>query len=195
MIREHYENGEESGVTLSCMRNCAVLEGKNWQAQLSVYHENILFIDEGNLFVTTKESASAIQKTDNYYVIVTREGIETLPFSVSEIYGIRDSGKYGFLKQTYNEMYQLYPVVRQTETVRPEWILTEDSNSGFQFFEKISSRNGLQCISANGKSNIFRFLLSHKEGKGLIIADGAAFGSQQKTLPHHVPWTRSFPTG
>ncbi len=29
MIREHYENGEESGVTLSCMRNCAVLEGRN----------------------------------------------------------------------------------------------------------------------------------------------------------------------
>lgn len=31
-----------------------------------------------------------------------------LPYSVTEIYGIRNSGKYGMLKQVYNEMYQIY---------------------------------------------------------------------------------------
>ncbi len=40
----------------------------------------------------SKEFADAIQKTDKYYVTVTREGISTLPYSVEEIYGIRNSG-------------------------------------------------------------------------------------------------------
>lgn len=41
-------------------------------------------------------------------MIVTREGISSLPYIVEEIYGIRNSGKYGTLKRTYNEFYQLY---------------------------------------------------------------------------------------
>ena len=56
------------------------------------------------------EFAACIQKTDNYYVIATREGIPSLPYSVNEIYGIRNSGKYGELKQTYQEFYHLYNV-------------------------------------------------------------------------------------
>ena len=94
MIREYYENGEESGIHLSCDKTCAVLEGKDWKSRLSDMHDSILFIDEGNRFVASKEFASEIQRTDNYYVIVTRESLETLPYSVNGIYGIRDSGNY-----------------------------------------------------------------------------------------------------
>ena len=47
-------------------------------------------------------------KIDNYYVIVTRESLPTLPYSVEEIYGIRTSGRYGTLKQSYHEFYRIY---------------------------------------------------------------------------------------
>ena len=63
------------------------------------------FIDEGNEFVKTKDFARVIQQTDNYYVIVTREGLPALPYSVEEVYGIRTSGKYGALKQSYHSFY------------------------------------------------------------------------------------------
>ena len=43
-------------------------------------------------------------------MIATREGIPSLPYSVNEIYGIRNSGKYEELKQTYQEFYHLYNV-------------------------------------------------------------------------------------
>lgn len=108
MIREYYENGASSGVDLSSDKACAVLEGRNWKIQLTAVSDSFVFIDEGNTFVSSKEFAAAIQKTDNYYVIVTREGLGTLPYSVTEIYGIRNSGKYGSLKKTYNELYQIY---------------------------------------------------------------------------------------
>lgn len=108
MVAEFYENGRDSGINLKCDKLCAVLQGKDWKLQLDNLHESIIFIDEGNAFVSTKEFASAIQKTNNYYVIVTREALPMLPYSVTEIYGIRNSGKYGDLKQTYNAMYRIY---------------------------------------------------------------------------------------
>lgn len=46
--------------------------GSLWKAQLSEISDGIVFIDEGNEFIKTEEFAGTIQKTDNYYVIVTR---------------------------------------------------------------------------------------------------------------------------
>ena len=59
-------------------------------------------------FVTSEVFAKDVADSNNYYVIVTREGLPNLPFSVNEIYGIRNSGKYGGLKQIYNEFYHIY---------------------------------------------------------------------------------------
>ncbi len=108
MIREYSENGSDSAVELSCDKACSVLDGRTWAGQLSMMQDCIVFIDEGNEFVMSDEFSAAIQDTDNYYVIVTREGIPSLPYSVEEIYGIRNSGKYGTLRRTYNEFYHLY---------------------------------------------------------------------------------------
>lgn len=74
MIREHFENGEASAVELSCDKECTVLEGRTWAGQLAMMKDSIVFIDEGNEFVMSDDFAMAIQETDNYYVIVTREG-------------------------------------------------------------------------------------------------------------------------
>lgn len=108
MVREHFENGNASGIDLQCDKECAVLEGRTWAGQLSMMQDYIIFIDEGNDFVLSDAFAAAIQKTDNYYVIVTRDAMPSLPYSVDEIYGIRNSGKYGTLKRTYNEFYHKY---------------------------------------------------------------------------------------
>ena len=90
-------------------------------------NEEIIFIDEGNSFVYTTEFAKAVQKSDNYYVIVTREGLANLPYSVEEIYGIRESGKYAALKQTYNELYHIYGLTDFHEKIKPTKVVVEDS--------------------------------------------------------------------
>ena len=177
MIREHYENGDASGVELQCSKECTVLEGRTWPGQLSMMQDSIVFIDEGNEFVKTKDFAGAIQQTDNYYVIVTREGLPALPYSVEEVYGIRTSGKYGALKQSYHSFYRIYPD-STTENIKPEKILTEDSNSGYQFFDAVCAEHQMQCDTANGKSNVFSYLKAHRNEKILVIADGAAFGPE-----------------
>lgn len=108
MIQEYVNNPTGSPVDLTCDKKCYVLEGALWKGQLAEITDSIVFIDEGNDFIKTEEFAREIQKTDNYYVIVTRESLPALPYSVEEIYGIRTSGKYGTLKQSYHELYRIY---------------------------------------------------------------------------------------
>ena len=177
MIRTHMNDGESGPVTLNCDKSCYVVEGNLWKGQLDNIQDSIVFIDEGNEFVNTKDFARAIQQTDNYYVIVTREGLPALPYSVEEVYGIRTSGKYGTLKRSYHSFYRIYPD-STTEKIKPEKILTEDSNSGYQFFDAVCTEHQMQCDTANGKSNVFSYLKVHKDEKILVIADGAAFGPE-----------------
>ena len=177
MIRTHMNDGESGPVTLNCDKGCYVVEGNLWKGQLDNIQDSIVFIDEGNEFVKTKDFARAIQQTDNYYVIVTREGLPALPYSVEEVYGIRTSGKYGTLKRSYHSFYRIYPD-STTEKIKPEKILTEDSNSGDQFFDAVCTEHQMQCDTANGKSNVFSYLKVHKDEKILVIADGAAFGPE-----------------
>lgn len=178
MVREFVNNPSGTPIDLVCDKKCFVLDGALWKEQLSGIVDSIVFIDEGNEFIKTTEFADEIQKTDNYYVIVTRESLPALPYSVEEIYGIRTSGKYGTLKQSYHEFYRLYGVETYEKNVNPEVIVTEDSNSGYQFFAQVCRENKLSCESMNGKSNVFHYLNKHKDEKILVIADGAAFGSE-----------------
>ena len=178
MIREFVNNPSGTPVELVCDKKCFVLEGALWKEQLSGITDSIVFIDEGNEFIKPTEFADEIQKTDNYYVIVTRESLPSLPYSVEEIYGIKTSGKYGTLKQSYHEFYQLYGANTYERNINPEIVVTEDSNSGYQFFDNVCRENKLGCESMNGKSNVFHYLNKHKDEKILVIADGAAFGSE-----------------
>lgn len=197
MIRDFVNNPSGTPVELVCDKKCYVLEGALWKMQLAGIADSIVFIDEGNEFIKTVEFSEEIQKTDNYYVIVTREALPALPYSVEEIYGIRTSGKYGTLKQSYHEFYRLYGAKTYEKAVTPEVILTEDSNSGYQFFSEVCNENGLSCESMNGKSNVFHYLNLHRNEKILVIADGAAFGpemdrvlqliSRQKNVALYLP--------
>lgn len=178
MIQEHIDNPSGSPVELVCDKQCYVLSGALWKEQLAGIQDGIVFIDEGNEFVKSDDFARQIQKTDNYYVIVSREGLSSLPYSVEEIYGIRTSGKYGTLKKSYHEFYRIYGSDMPGIKVEPEMIITEDSNSGYQFFNAVCCECGLECSTAGGKSNFFHFLNVDSNKKILAIADGAAFGSE-----------------
>lgn len=178
MIREYAENGANSGISLSCSRPCVTLEGTNWQSILPNYKNSIVFIDEGNTFVTTKEFARQIQNTSNYYVIVTRDALPMLPYSVQEIYGIRSSNKYVSLKKVHNEFYHMYNFSHNKKT-KPSVVLTEDSSSGYQFWQSVCKDKNLSCLSCAGKSNITTKILTQNiQNNLLIIADGAAFGPE-----------------
>lgn len=178
MIRENINNRENDSIELTCDKQCFVVEGVTWKGQLSVIEDSIVFIDEGNSFVYTNEFSEAIQQTDNYYVIVSREGLPNLPYSVTEIYGIRTSGKYGGLRQHYNEFYRIYSDPLPEQEIHPDHVITEDSKAGHQFFQKVCEDNGIKCAAAGGKSRILQAAKRTLGNEILLIADGAAFGPE-----------------
>lgn len=108
MIRDYYESGPDSGIELNCDKQCRVLGGREWRTLLAAMKDAIVFIDEDNDFLPGDDFARTIRETDNYYVIMTREGLPNLPYSVDEIYGIRKSGKYAGLSQVYHEFFHIY---------------------------------------------------------------------------------------
>ena len=152
MIQEYNLNGTDTGITLSCDRPCRIIAGQSWQEQLKNIENSIVFIDEGNRFVSSYDFARAIQGSSNYYVIVTREALVGLPYSVTEIYGIRSSGKFQSLEPVYHHMYRIYGDQLQESENRIDRLIAEDSNSGYEFFSGIIDESEIKCISAGGAS-------------------------------------------
>ena len=181
MVDTYARLGSDSGVDISCDKRCLTLNNSNWEAVLDSVKDSIIFIDEENTVVKTDAFAKKIRSTDNYYVIITRENLPNLPYSVEEIYGIHRSGKYADMKQTYNSFYRLYTSDDMTSEEPAELIVVEDSNSGYEFFKAVTNEKS-ECISAGGKTNIRRSITDN-EGKNILaIADGAAFGSEMNEI-------------
>ena len=178
-----YENyGRKSGITIVCDKTCRVLSGALWEAQLKDIQDAIVFVDEGSTFVSSLDFARAIQKTDNYYVLVTREDLSTLPYSVNAILELKKTTSR--FKRTYNKAYPIYDSLSASdvELGSVEKLLTEDANSGYQLFTKVGEKYGIVCIPAAGKNNIKQKIFPMKSEKVLIIADGAAFGPQMNDI-------------
>lgn len=177
LVSEYEQNGVSSGIALKCEADCTVLTTVDWEARLSRLGKHIVFIDETASFLSSQRFAEMVRGSDNYFVIVTRDDLQQLPYSVDEIYGLRNvssSSKYKSFKKVYNEMYKLYNM-DLSDYVRPKVVVTEDSNSWFECFGMIY---GDRCKSAGGKSKIYDFIRTDESVDILAIVDGAAFGSE-----------------
>ena len=181
MIRQYTNLGPSSGIDLSCKVPCRILEGTDWKLILSGISGCILFIDEENSFINTEEFAAAVRGSDNYFVLITRENLYNLPYSVEEIYGLSSSGKYQNTRKIYQQMYHIYSNIHEIP-VRPDKFIVEDSNSGYEFFKSVGEELGIKCESAGGKSNIFSCLTEVEKETVCVVADGAAIGAEMSAL-------------
>ena len=184
-ISYYEELGEKSGVHIDSPRPCRVLTGKKWAAELEEITASFIFIDEGNAFITTGDFARAIMGTDNYYIIVTRENLYQLPYSVSSILELKKSTSR--FKHTYNRTYPLYDHISEVNKKLSAYdaFLTEDSNSGNDFFSHIAERFHMECISAGGKSRILDRMRAMEDKKQIVVCDGAAFGAEMADVHHY----------
>ena len=177
LLQEHEANGISSGITLLCDVRCTVLTPIDWEIRLTSASQSIIFIDETADFLNSKRFAELVKGSDNYFVIVSRDGLSQLPYSIDEIYGLgnaSESQKYKTYHKVYNEMYKLYHLSLEKGNA-PQVVITEDSNSGYEFFNILY---GEICESAQGKSNVYDLIRKEKDKPILAIVDGAAFGCE-----------------
>lgn len=181
MLRQAENLGESSGVDVLSNVPCRILEGVSWKLILQNTVGTIFFIDEENAFINTEEFAAEVRGSDNYFVLITRENLYNLPYSVEEIYGLYASGRYQNTKKIYQQMYRIYSDIQELP-IKPELFIVEDSNSGYEFFKAVSDERNLECESAGGKSNIFSKIKNVKNREVCVIADGAAIGPEMNGL-------------
>lgn len=163
-LKSHYKNHTSDKKYLTAIREL-----------LSKYDNRVYFCDETFRYLPTSEFATFCKFTDSFFVICCRDKLVNLPYSFTEIYHIISSGKFHKLEKVYDNFIKIPLLQKDTN------IIVEDSNSGYQFFSKISDH----VDSANGKSNITSKLYnSHYD---LIIADGAAIGSEISDIIATLP--------
>lgn len=178
-LYEYLRIGKQSGYSVSTNTAYYVYirdeVGRDWKDALYPLKNTIIFIEENNDFIFTEEFASFVKKSGNYFVLVTRAPLKMLPYSIHEIYEIITDGKRTDIKESYHkfkEIYSNYPIL---ENNKIQNVVTEDSNSGYQFWTK--ALVGSKVISSNGNANIIKQVKNLEPGDTLVIADGAAFGS------------------
>lgn len=184
MVRDYSRAGRASGVRAQVTddHNITVLEGSFWMDDLRKIHDTVVLVDEDSHFLRSEDFAKAIQGTTNYYLLITRNYLYQLPYSVDEIYEIKGRKKKHFERiwtdrdRMYHEPW-LSPL-----PFHPEIIITEDSNAGFEFFDCLCRQSGIICMSAHGKGNILRLVRKNTNRRVAVIADGAAFGAEIEEL-------------
>lgn len=182
MVAEYARLGKNSGINVSCEKNCVALTDMDWKHQLNNISDSIVFVDEGDKYIYSHDFAEAIKKTDNYYVLFIRENLHELPYSVEEIYEIKTSGKYHTLKNMYKSKNGYIYAGNAKSKKGFEVLLTEDAKSGLQFYEKYYEDKAVKCCTSNGNSGIYGWIMTHLDQKIFVVADGAAFGSEMNRI-------------
>lgn len=183
MVAEHTRLKEKSGVNVSCDVPVVALIDIDWKNQLKNIRRSIVLIDEGANYITSKDFSKAINKSDNYYLLFTRESLYELPYSVTEIYRIKTSGKYHSLEPLYKEKKgHIFGRASQRAINQTDVILLEDTKAGYQFYKAAFSGSHIVCEAAGANSSIYNWLCANMDKTVYIIADGAAFGAQMNRV-------------
>ena len=179
ILYEYLRMGKQSGYAVSTNVSYYVYirdeVGRDWKDALYPLKNTVIFIEENNEFVFTKEFASFVKKSGNYFVFVTRAPLKMLPYSIHEIYEIITDGKRTDIKESYHEFREIYSNYPIIENNKSQNIVTEDSNSGYQFWTHAFKNS--HVTSSNGNGNLIKQVEELGPGDALVIADGAAFGS------------------
>ena len=146
-----------------------------WKDLLQRRNNSIIFIDEDFPYINSNDFINELLKSDNYFVIISRKNFDSIPYSYKEIYTLQSNKNFSNIETV------LFPLYNDDfKVIKPDIIITEDSNSGFNFFKRLSEKYDFMCESAKGKNNIKKFLLDLdylKNKTVLFIVDGSAFGS------------------
>lgn len=145
---------------------------------------NIILIDEFILNLRDNNIIDAIKYSDNYFILITREALGQVSYSVDEIYTLS--------MKTFNRVQHTYTLVplntlsinKSAMSEKDILLLTEDSGAGNKFFREVFKEFIVK--SSNGKDNILSKLLDilsvYPYYNIFVIADGAAFGSVIQSL-------------
>lgn len=204
---EKQRNKEPTAIGIQVDHNARpiTMTSTQWDTWHMVAHPSasILFIDEEAAFIHEQSFHEYLLNTDDYVVIMSHDlsRLRGLTFSVDSIKSLSGDTnkelvpwqpyrKEGFASAKYLKrdgcLYGLGDVLLP---YKPQWLITEDSKTGYQFFSFVAGDACIPSGGFNGKGNpqggkealartVNRLAVQHKTEKILGIADGAAYGGE-----------------
>lgn len=156
--------------------------------KLSTIKNSVIFIDEFDTDVTSKTLANYIKNSSNYFVIVTRESLYQIPYSIKSIYTINNIGKYSKIGRTYNTIESKYKASKSIAFEKFDRVIVEDSGAGFNCLSKIYGED--KCVTAEGNSSVFSTIssLSKEFNSVIVVVDGAAFGAYMSSCYFRIKY-------
>ena len=147
------------------------------------YNSNCVFlVDENYYGILTNYFMQELSNSDNYFVFFTREHLYKLPISIYEVYEL-NLVKIDSFNTNVNLLYTRF-IDNPVKFIDNKYdlIITEDSKSGFQFFNRYFK--DVDCISAKGNSNVYMMLLQNlnKYKDIAIIIDSASFAPYMEDI-------------
>ena len=106
LVAQHNrEAGKPSKLVVQSTKKCYAFKWCMRSTNVDGVTDSIIFIDEvGAERKNHKKLAELISNSDNYFVIIYRDDIETLPRSIVEICKIKSSNKCTSLGKIYNQL-------------------------------------------------------------------------------------------
>lgn len=117
------------------------------------YKGFIIFIDENCNLINKKGFIEFIFGLDNYFVIITRDSMAQLPYAATSIL-TPDTTVSNTI--TITSFIQKYNVVTTATHVSYDFIIFEDSGSGFDVYSKLFSEINPKLKDNNIKKTIFK---------------------------------------
>lgn len=158
---------------------CVTVNSDDWERELTGIHDSVVFIDEFVTDFTSQEFAAYVSSSSNYFVLITREPLKQLAYSVKEVYNMTIDQKYSKLVRVHNTIEKRYLPNNDTLIKNTDVIITEDESAGHKFFTKLFENN--LCVAAGGNSVIPAKINEYKNKRILVIGDGAAFGAHMES--------------
>ena len=143
-----------------------------WETIINSSENRLFIIDEECKWITSKRFTELVHRSNNYFIIISRDPLKGLNYSYKEIYEMKKSGKFNKTVRKYDSY------INTNLDKRCEVVLVEDSNSGLEFYKSHIQRD---IVSTEGKAKFTKAIedIRDRNYKNVgIIADGAAFGSE-----------------
>ncbi|MBR0039681.1 MAG: hypothetical protein IJP71_06735 [Lachnospiraceae bacterium] len=181
LVSDYMKDNKGSGVKIimSSGDSCIALNDTDFDNQIKKTKNSVIFIDEGFNGFKNPESVNdfirRIKKTDNYYVIFSRESFDKIPSSVEEIYELKTNKSKHTLKKFYeiNKNHRLNVNISKKDNF--VLLIIEDSKSGKQFFKEYYKESSIKVESSNGNSNIIGMINENEKSSMMVVVDGASF--------------------
>ena len=121
----------EKGGNVDCQVKISVLRSDiDYEALLGATSNTIYLVDESFDNIGTKEFASIMKHSDNYFVLITRRSLKNVPYSINEIYTLKSEKLESNSDKIKNVFKNRFDISNKLD-FNPDILISEDSKSGF----------------------------------------------------------------